>query len=59
MGIDCNGKCENPCKPTQTLYGGTHCAKPCTKAEECPGGECSEGFCFPICPAEGCPYPWE
>lgn len=60
FGLECNGKCVNPCKRGLTLYGGTHCAKRCKAPSDCPGGECAEeGFCTPVCPAEGCPYPWE
>jgi len=58
-GLECGGKCYNPCKPTHGLYGGTHCAKICKDNAECPGGECADNYCTPLCPAEGCPYPWE
>jgi hypothetical protein len=51
--------CRNPCKKGLELYGGTHCAKPCQTAAQCPGGECLEDFCVPLCPSEGCPYAWE
>ncbi len=59
MGIECAGKCTNPCRPGHSLFGGTQCAKRCKSPSDCPGGECGEeGFCSPLCPAEGCPYPW-
>jgi len=60
-GVRCTEKdpCRNPCKPPLILYGGTHCAKPCKSAAECPGGECETGVCAPLCPSEGCPYRWE
>jgi len=51
--------CQNPCKKGLVLYGGTHCAKPCKTNADCPGGDCGEGVCGPLCPSEGCPYRWE
>ncbi len=51
------GRCTNPCAPGKFLYGGTHCAKACTGPADCPGGECSDGVCGPLCPP-ACPYKW-
>jgi hypothetical protein len=51
------------CKVGLVLYGGTHCVKPCASSADCPGGQCareeSPPLCGPLCPSEGCPYPWE
>lgn len=51
--------CTSSCKKGLALYGGTHCAKPCKSAADCPGGSCDSGVCGPLCPSEGCPYRWE
>jgi hypothetical protein len=51
--------CQSPCKKGLVLFGGTHCAKPCEKESQCPGGHCENGICAPLCPSEGCPYRWE
>jgi len=51
--------CRNTCKKGLVLFGGTHCAKPCKNAADCPGGSCDNGVCGPLCPSEGCPYRWE
>ncbi|MCC6524340.1 MAG: hypothetical protein IT373_16900 [Polyangiaceae bacterium] len=61
MGGRCkpSDPCQSPCKKGLVLTGGTHCAKPCKVPADCPGGECSDGVCTPLCPAEGCPYLWE
>ena len=59
------GPCYPWCKAGLDLWGGTHCVKSCRSPADCPGGECAEktpegeGICAPICPSEGCPYPWE
>ena len=60
-GFRCKGakKCGPACKRGLVLTGGTHCAKPCKSNAQCPGGECGEGTCGPLCPSEGCPYLWE
>lgn len=47
------------CPSGLVMYGGTHCAKQCKTASDCPKGECSEEICGPLCPSEGCPYLWE
>jgi hypothetical protein len=51
--------CRSTCKKGLALFGGTHCAKPCKSAADCPGGSCDNGVCGPLCPSEGCPYRWE
>jgi hypothetical protein len=47
------------CPSGRIMYGGTHCAKACSKPADCPQGTCEEGICGPLCPSEGCPYFWE
>jgi hypothetical protein len=61
QGFRCSSRdpCRAMCKRGLVVYGGTHCAKACERAEDCPGGSCSEGVCVPLCPSEGCPYRWE
>jgi hypothetical protein len=54
-----NGPCKRPCKRGHRLFGGTDCAKPCKQSSDCPGGECAQGACIPLCPSEGCPYRWD
>jgi hypothetical protein len=53
------GPCYPWCKAGLDLSGGTHCVKSCSTSVDCPGGKCIEGACGPVCPSEGCPYPWE
>ena len=60
-GFRCGAKgtCRRACKRGHVLFGGTHCAKKCTGASDCPGGQCADRVCTPLCPSEGCPYRWD
>lgn len=64
-GHMCEGKCVNPCGRGKVLVGGTHCAKQCWADADCPGFGCWKGgglpyVCnAPLCPSNGCPYPWD
>ena len=63
--VEGDPRCYPWCKRGLVLYGGTNCAKPCRTNGDCPGGWCERdqpsnpGVCAPVCPSEGCPYPWE
>jgi hypothetical protein len=61
--VDGDSRCYPWCKIGLVLYGGTHCVKPCASNADCPGSQCAREedppLCGPICPSEGCPYPWE